>query len=306
MRRRSTFVLVSLAVLTLSSKVLPADEVREDVPVTDAALLESLGFAPDATNVYATAQAYGSLRVTPFERAAAEAARASASAVMDAGRSFGSNLGYTTVPYAAFFPAYETGEYVVRYGIRSCASGPSFYQAVIDSLPHGAKLRDVTLWLWDESAEDLRVSLVRTCHSDEVAGEQTFTILNSYGTDTDQGHVIARMGTMDEDVDRESCSYVLRARFDEDSAICSEGPALGIAKARVEWERQVGPAPTHASYGDVPTGHLFFRHIEALAASGITAGCGGGDFCPDRPLTRGQMAVFLAKALGLHWDEISQ
>ena len=47
--------------------------------------------------------------------------------------------------------------------------------------------------------------------------------------------------------------------------------------------------------------HPFFQHVEALATSGITAGCGGGNFCPDHPLTRGQMAVFLAKALGLHW-----
>ena len=38
-----------------------------------------------------------------------------------------------------------------------------------------------------------------------------------------------------------------------------------------------------------------------LAASGITAGCGGGNYCPDAPLTRGQMAVFLSRALGLHW-----
>lgn len=38
-----------------------------------------------------------------------------------------------------------------------------------------------------------------------------------------------------------------------------------------------------------------------LVASGITAGCGSGNYCPDAPLTQGQMAVFLAKALGLQW-----
>lgn len=67
------------------------------------------------------------------------------------------------------------------------------------------------------------------------------------------------------------------------------------------WRRQISPAPGTATFDDVPTGHLFFQHIEALASSGITSGCGGDDFCPDDPLTRGQMAVFLAKALGLHW-----
>jgi len=67
------------------------------------------------------------------------------------------------------------------------------------------------------------------------------------------------------------------------------------------WRRQLSPAPASATFGDVPTGHWAFNYIEALAASEITAGCGGGNFCPDATLTRAQMAVFLAKALGLHF-----
>jgi hypothetical protein len=69
----------------------------------------------------------------------------------------------------------------------------------------------------------------------------------------------------------------------------------------VRWRRQISPAPGIATFGDVSTNHLFFQHVEALVDSGITAGCGGGNFCPDSPVTRGQMAVFLAKALGLYW-----
>jgi hypothetical protein len=69
----------------------------------------------------------------------------------------------------------------------------------------------------------------------------------------------------------------------------------------VRYRLQVSPAPATATFNDVPTNHPFFQFIEALAASGITGGCGGGNYCPDAPLTRGQMAVFLSKALGLHW-----
>jgi hypothetical protein len=69
----------------------------------------------------------------------------------------------------------------------------------------------------------------------------------------------------------------------------------------VRYKLQVSPAPASATFGDVPTDHPFFRFVEALAASGITAGCGGGNFCPNDPITRGQMAVFLAAALGLHF-----
>ena len=70
---------------------------------------------------------------------------------------------------------------------------------------------------------------------------------------------------------------------------------------RVYYQLQVSPAPGTATFNDVPTSHPFFQFVEALAASGITAGCGSGNFCPDTPLTRGQMAVFLSKALGLQW-----
>ena len=65
---------------------------------------------------------------------------------------------------------------------------------------------------------------------------------------------------------------------------------------------QVSPAPATATFpNDVPTSHPQFRFVEALAASGLTSGCGAGSFCPDSPLTRGQMSVFLAVALGLHF-----
>ncbi|MCG6963136.1 MAG: S-layer homology domain-containing protein [Acidobacteria bacterium] len=65
---------------------------------------------------------------------------------------------------------------------------------------------------------------------------------------------------------------------------------------------QISPAPATATFVDVPVGAFGFRQIEALYASGITGGCDATHFCPNASLTRAQMAVFLAKALGLHWD----
>ncbi len=74
-----------------------------------------------------------------------------------------------------------------------------------------------------------------------------------------------------------------------------------LAGARIAWHRSVSPAPGAATFNDVPVSDGAFRYIEALVASGVTAGCGGGNYCPDAFLTRRQMAVFLSKALGLHW-----
>jgi S-layer homology domain len=76
---------------------------------------------------------------------------------------------------------------------------------------------------------------------------------------------------------------------------------LGLGGVRILWHRQISTPPPAATFGDVPSSHLFFLHVEALAASAITGGCGNGNYCPESPLTRGQMAVFLSKALGLHW-----
>jgi hypothetical protein len=47
---------------------------------------------------------------------------------------------------------------------------------------------------------------------------------------------------------------------------------------------------------DVALDNPFCGFIERLAGDGITGGCGGGNFCPDNPVTRGQMAVFLVAA----------
>jgi hypothetical protein len=83
--------------------------------------------------------------------------------------------------------------------------------------------------------------------------------------------------------------------------ILSTTGTAAVTAVRVYYTLQVSPAPGTATFGDVPTSHPFFRFVEALVDSGITAGCGGGNYCPDEAVTRGQMAVFLSKALGLQF-----
>jgi len=52
-------------------------------------------------------------------------------------------------------------------------------------------------------------------------------------------------------------------------------------------------------FGDVPPDDPYAPWIEELFHSGITAGCGNGNYCPDDPNSRGQMAVFLDLTFGL-------
>ncbi len=56
------------------------------------------------------------------------------------------------------------------------------------------------------------------------------------------------------------------------------------------------PPPCTGVFADVPCPSTFANWIEALAAEGITGGCGGGNYCPGNPVRRDQMAVFLLKA----------
>jgi len=79
---------------------------------------------------------------------------------------------------------------------------------------------------------------------------------------------------------------------------------LSFRGYRVGYKLQVSPAPGAATFADVPISHPLFQFIEALAASGITAGCTAPpnpNYCPNDPVTRAQMAVFLSRALGLHF-----
>ncbi len=56
------------------------------------------------------------------------------------------------------------------------------------------------------------------------------------------------------------------------------------------------PPATGTVFGDVAAGSPAADFIEELLHEGITAGCGGGDYCPGAPLTRAAVAVLLLKA----------
>jgi hypothetical protein len=55
----------------------------------------------------------------------------------------------------------------------------------------------------------------------------------------------------------------------------------------------IGPG---SGFGDVPIDYWSGAWIKQLAAEGITTGCGNGNYCPEHPVTRAQMAVFLLRS----------
>jgi hypothetical protein len=49
-------------------------------------------------------------------------------------------------------------------------------------------------------------------------------------------------------------------------------------------------------FGDVANDYWAAAWIKQLSADGITSGCGSGNYCPESPVTRAQMAVFLLRS----------
>ena len=59
----------------------------------------------------------------------------------------------------------------------------------------------------------------------------------------------------------------------------------------------VSSVPEPSTFYDVPTDHWAYSFIETLAENDITSGCGDGVYCPEDPVTRAQMAVFLERGM---------
>jgi len=59
------------------------------------------------------------------------------------------------------------------------------------------------------------------------------------------------------------------------------------------------PASATGIFSDVPVSYWAADWIEQLSRETITSGCGVGIYCPDSPVTRAQMAVFLVRTFKL-------
>jgi hypothetical protein len=76
---------------------------------------------------------------------------------------------------------------------------------------------------------------------------------------------------------------------------------MAIFLLRAKYGSTYSPPAVGATtgFGDVPVAANYAPWVVQLAAEGITAGCGGGNFCPLQSVNRAQMAIFLVRAFGL-------
>jgi S-layer family protein len=172
-------------------------------------------------------------------------------------------------------------------------TGPGVYEAPV-KLPEGAVVSVLELSACDTNGgTDMTVVFVA---SDKTGPYASFGPTSTSGSTGCQVVSNAAGNFTAFTVNNDTTYYTIEAYFNGVT-----DPSLTLNSVRVGYNLQVSPPPGTATYNDVPPTHLFYQYVEALAAAGITAGCGGGNFCPDAAVTRGQMAVFLSRALGLHW-----
>jgi S-layer homology domain len=192
-------------------------------------------------------------------------------------------------PLSTFAHEYRVSPSLGRY-CDTCTGGAQLYEYYAPlNIPEGVVIDFIGFNTTTDTDGALRVELLKR-NNVGVLEELTGFFVPAHGWETDWA------GPLD---------IPVPANVDQEFALRVEqfghpNPQF-FAYVEVWWRRTVSPAPLAATFNDVPTGHPFFQFVEALYDSGITAGCGGGNYCPDNPVTRGQMAVFFAKALGLHW-----
>lgn len=222
----------------------------------------------------------------------------------------GSVVSYVRVPAFEFSPIFSGVDMAVGPGLTRYSTNcfSTCFTAPLH-LPSGAKLVYLELDSLDTNATEYAEGqlwvcdpFMANCTHHPVAGAGPADCLAGGGWICSGGSYAGGTSIEPADltpdgivVDNQNKSYTLFA-----SSSSFDG-STAIAGMLVGYVLQVSPPPASPTFNDVPTGHPFYQFIEALVASGVTAGCGGGKYCPDAPLTRGQMAVFLSKALGLQF-----
>jgi len=217
---------------------------------------------------------------------------------------FGTEKTYSQMyPPAAFQPSSDTNDYIIDETQLYCNGGTQNYRTAVH-LPTGAKPVGMVAILRDNQAQNIQVALQRTCNGFDLPfganTDLTTTQIIGLASSGNSGvrTYYSASATENHNVNNLRCAYTIRVDLNSCASTNHE-----FNRVALRYKRELTGVPATAPYDDVPASHPFAQHINAFKNAGITGGCGGGNFCPDDPLTRGQMAVFLSKALGLSWSD---
>jgi hypothetical protein len=212
----------------------------------------------------------------------------------------------TQIPSSAFVPIDTDDEsYIDSYGYRGPTSGSPDSIALMAPvlLPSGVAISFLDIYYYSADQSFPAVAqLIALKGSGGVSGPPgaaVVAVVDSSGHDG-YGYLASSQFsyTVNNNVayDPDAAQLVVQVMTSHFGVFTSRFKAVDLW-----WMRQISPPPATPTFSDVQPGHPFFQFVEALAAAGVTVGYPDGRFGVDDAITRGQMAVFLAKALGLYW-----
>jgi S-layer homology domain len=213
----------------------------------------------------------------------------------------------TQIPAAAFAPGFGLHWTHVGSGYLTRPTGLSQNVLAPVQLPSGVVIEYLDLYYFDiDPADDIDATLYAYSGGAPDSGSPSKTILTTAQSAGNPGYgyafssILGLGYTVNNNVAYDPAAAQLAVVVNSPDSDAN----LSFKAVDIRWRRQVSPAPATPTFNDVPASDAAFPFIEALAASGITAGCSESPplYCPNAPLTRRQMAVFLSKALGLYWQ----
>ena len=186
--------------------------------------------------------------------------------------------------------AIASGQYV-----RTCVSGGCDLVGTVH-LPSGVRIHHVELDACDTDDGAAVTAVLYEC-DDTASGPGPCTAIDNVSTSGSAGCLFVNGQVLDVTVENLNHDYVL------DVAVPADLSLVGLRGLKIYYALQVSSAPGVATFDDVPATDPAFQFIEAFTAAGITAGCSTSPplYCPNATVTRRQMAVFFAKAFGLHF-----
>ncbi len=203
------------------------------------------------------------------------------------------------IPAAAFSPLAGAVAATSSFGYLFSNDAFAYFWAPV-ILPTGARIVFLDLYYYDNSGTfDLLVDLLALSGGSNFSGPPQISTVAQVSSTGSSGYGYAAT-QLDYQVNN-SVHINHGAQLILQIGLGSLVGGHRFKGVDIWWRRDVSPAPGTATFPDVPTSDFGFQYVEALAFSGITGGCGGGNYCPDDPVTRRQMAIFIAKALGLYW-----
>lgn len=220
-----------------------------------------------------------------------------------AAESYGiTNTDYMTITAAEFRPIHPSYLYLIDFSklMMTNTGGGNIFVAPV-SMPSGALVIGLELAGCDLFTDD-NIEAVLGRVEEPNGPVEIMAELFTDGTASSPGdgcNFWLDASVVTPTIDNLTYSYYVLVAFGTYTAPYTSD--LKLRAVRLFWRRQVQASDGSPAFSDVPGGNAYRKYVEAATALGIMSPCAAGLFCPDNPVTRAQLALALAKALGLDY-----